>query len=176
METLTRTCSVVGCDRVKSTKGFCRMHYKRWKRRGSAEDVTPEMRFFSYIEPVTEWDACWIWTGWGSDGYGRFMLGDGAVCAHRWSYEFLRAEIPDDLQIDHLCRNRRCVNPWHLEPVTQRENVLRGVGIAARNALKTHCKWDHEFTEDNTYYRPDRPGSRECRACHQAVQRRAQSK
>jgi hypothetical protein len=175
METLTRTCSVIGCDRESSCKGFCRMHYKRWKRRGSAEDVTPEQRFFSYVEPVAEWDSCWIWTGWGDgSGYGRFGIGSKVESAHRWSYELLRTEIPDGLAIDHLCRNRRCVNPWHLEPVTWQENVLRGEGIAAQNARKTHCKSGHEFTEDNTYYRPDRPGCRECRTCHKAALRRAQ--
>ncbi|MFJ4990022.1 HNH endonuclease [Streptomyces sp. NPDC088732] len=110
-------------------------------------------------------ETCWLWTAHVLDtGYGQFRDEHGRlVRAHRWSYEQLRAEIPDGLVLDHTCRNRRCVNPWHLDPVTSRTNTLRGEGTAARNATKKRCLHGHAFTPENTYVRPN--GWRECRAC-----------
>src|SRR6266496_2265386 len=88
-------------------------------------------RFWAKVDRSGGSRACWLWTGkTGRDGYGRIGLGGrGAlvrVRAHRFAYELLIGPIPDGLQIDHLCRVRHCVNPAHLEPVTQRENILRG--------------------------------------------------
>ena len=100
-----------------------------------------------------------------SAGYGVFSIGRfGRIYAHRWSYEHHVAPIPEGLVIDHLCRTPLCVNPDHLEPVTQRVNVHRGVSLAASYAEATHCVNGHEFTEANTYRRPDN-GSRCCRRC-----------
>ena len=102
-------------------------------------------------------------------GYGCFNDGTRLTGAHRFAYELLVGPIPSDLHIDHLCRNPSCVNAagGHLEPVTQRENTLRGTGPAAVNATLTHCKNGHEFTEENTYIKTGRNGKkmRECRAC-----------
>ncbi|MGO3650436.1 HNH endonuclease signature motif containing protein [Agrococcus casei] len=82
--------------------------------------------------------------------------------AHRFAYADSRGAIPEGLEIDHLCRNRSCVNPKHLEAVSKRENLARGYAVPAINARKTHCKRGHEFTAENTY----RWGSsRICRAC-----------
>ena len=95
--------------------------------------------------------SCWIWTGGkDSSGYGSFKVGGRRVGVHRWSFEYHVGEIPPGLQLDHICRNRACVNPAHLEPVTSRVNTLRGTGRAARQARQTHCKRGHEFTETNT--------------------------
>ena len=109
--------------------------------------------------------ACWEWVGYGSDGYGHAWYEGKKWTAHRLMWTVLVGEIPEGLQVDHLCRNRRCVNPDHLEPVTQQENIRRGMTgkLNHRNTAKTHCKRGHEFTPDNTYIRPN--GARNCRAC-----------
>ena len=116
--------------------------------------------------------GCWEWQGHRSrTGYARTSVGSRkGVEAHRVVYERLRGQIPDGLVLDHLCRVRHCVNPDHLEPVTFAENVLRGEGISAINARKTHCKNGHEFTEANTHRLAD--GKRVCRACNREAQRR----
>lgn len=133
--------------------------------------MTPEERFWPKVNRKDD-DSCWEWTGWRSrNGYGRLRLTKHTeVAAHRFSYELLVGPIPEGLQIDHLCRNRSCVNPAHLEPVTCQENLLRGLTIAARNAAKTHCPRGHSYSGENLYRKPN--GGRECRACMTArVQR-----
>lgn len=109
--------------------------------------------------------GCWIWIGPpDSHGYGYVKMPDDyRKPAHRHVYETLVGPVDDGLVLDHLCRNRICVNPEHLEPVTHRENVLRGVGASARNAAKTHCVHGHPYTPENTYI--NFRGSRECRIC-----------
>lgn len=110
--------------------------------------------------------GCWEWqAGKATAGYGTFWTGDRFMSAHRYAFELYVGPIPVDLQLDHLCRNRGCVNPNHLEPVTARENALRGEGPTAVNARRNECVNGHPFDEGNTYQRPaSRPG-RECRAC-----------
>lgn len=110
---------------------------------------------------------CWIYAGYKApSGYGQVYINSrkGPVMAHRLVYETLVGEIPEGLQLDHLCRNRACVNPDHLEPVTQKVNILRGESPFALNAQRTHCVNGHELTSDNTYHRKDR-STRECKAC-----------
>lgn len=110
---------------------------------------------------IVQSDNCWLWTGAVSvQGYGIFMSNQ---MAHRYSYELFRETIPEGLVIDHLCRNKKCVNPDHLEPVTNKINILRGIAPSANNARKTHCKQGHEFTPDNTIIRGE---NRQCRECH----------
>lgn len=115
-------------------------------------------------DPVT---GCWNWTAAvdPQTGYGKFHVAPGEIAnAHRYAYLLLAGNVPDDLTLDHLCRNRACVNPAHLEPVERGENVRRGDGIPAMNARKTHCIRGHEFTAENTYRNPT-TGQRGCRTC-----------
>lgn len=90
-----------------------------------------------------ELGPCWVWTANHTakppTGYGRFHVGKQAILAHRWSYEYFVGSIPKDLVIDHLCRNRSCVRPDHLDPVTYQENCLRGEAPAAKMAKRSHC-------------------------------------
>ncbi len=126
-------------------------------------------RFWSKVNKT---ESCWLWTASiNPEGYGKFWVaGKGRLRAHRVAYELVVGPIPEGLQIDHLCRVRHCVNPSHLEPVTHRENLLRGIGIPAVNAKKTHCLRGHPFSGDNLYIEPK--GGRRCRECRRAVDRR----
>jgi hypothetical protein len=109
---------------------------------------------------------CWTWTGGRqSAGYGHYSLGRRGLktLAHRFAYELLVGPIPEGRQIDHLCRNHLCVNPDHMEPVTQRTNILRGTSPAAAHARVQTCPSGHPYDEANTCHRSN--GRRSCRTC-----------
>lgn len=116
-------------------------------------------RFFAMIDS----GECWEWSGQRVNGYGRFQLNDRNRTAHQVAYELFVGPIPEGLEIDHLCRNRACVNPTHMELVTHRENVLRGETIAARNFYGTECVNGHPWSPETTGRRHD--GGRFCRPC-----------
>ncbi len=136
------------------------------------------------IERILEWvtpepnSGCWLWTGsLGGNGYARLSINRKMVAAHRAAYEFVKGPIPDGLELDHLCRVRSCVNPDHLEPVTHRENAIRGLApgqLAARNKAITHCPKGHPYAGGNLYITPS--GCRNCVACNRAATRKWRAK
>lgn len=138
------------------------------KKRGRAMrkiiiDTIRENRF--HTKYTIRDDGCWEWTGFiNKDGYGTFnQAGRKSILAHRWSYVLHNSEIPEGMAIDHLCRNRNCVNPEHLEPVSWKENLARGFNA---KRLKTHCPQGHEYNEENTYtINSERGQHRMCRVC-----------
>lgn len=115
---------------------------------------------------VNRGPGCWVWAaGKTSQGYAQFWDGSRQVKGHRFAYEAYVGPIPEGLTLDHRCRNRACVNPAHLEPVSQGENVRRGAAAGTfgkANRAKTHCPHGHPYDEANTrLYR----GLRHCRTC-----------
>lgn len=125
--------------------------------------------------------GCWLWTafindnGYGKIGYGRCPEGKGSIefPAHRSMYEYTHGPIPKELTVDHLCRVRCCVNPEHLEIVSNKVNILRGTGPTALNAVKTHCPQGHSYSGSNLWIRKT---GRYCRACCKAYKRAYRAK
>lgn len=132
--------------------------------------TSTEERFFAKVDKNAP-NGCWLWTASRfAAGYGQFRYSpqkNGR--AHSWSYEHFKGPIPEGLQIDHLCKNKLCVNPDHLEAVTAMVNVHRSNNACAVNARKTHCPQGHAYSLENTYVDP--AGRRICRACSTAAKR-----
>ena len=127
------------------------------------ERIPLEKRFW---EKVAKTQDCWFWIGakkGRSGAYGCIRVNRRGVYAHRVAYELIVGKIPEGMQLDHLCRNTLCVNPKHLEPVTNKENILRGIGPTSENAKMTRCRRGHDFSPENTYI--GKSGSRQCNAC-----------
>lgn len=171
-------CSVAGCERNAYSGGLCAMHYKRLRAQGDAGEAAArflhgsiEERFDALVnkqgavpDHAPHLGPCWEFTRKpNSDGYAKLTVGDRGIPLHRWAYEYFVGPIPEGLQLDHLCRVRHCVNPEHLEPVTNQVNGLRGEGFAAKQARQTHCKRGHLLEGDNL--KPDKLGRRICKAC-----------
>jgi hypothetical protein len=146
--------------------------------------MDPRIRFWAKVNkngpiPANRPDlgSCWIWLGSKNhDGYGRFNLDRcKRPLAHVFAYEDVFGPVPEGLELDHLCRVHQCCNPHHVEPVTRRENLLRGNTVTAENAAKTHCPRGHPYDLVNTSWRePKRPGNappRACITCRRTAQR-----
>ncbi|KKL88363.1 hypothetical protein LCGC14_1925460 [marine sediment metagenome] len=165
-----KRCTIIGCTKRRYGRTMCAMHWARWRRHGDPKIVLHlhnptrkerQAEFFNRIGKSKGGFHCWDWLGAkNNNGYGRF----GHEYAHRYSYTNFVGIIPARLQIDHLCRNRSCVNPYHLEVVTPLENWRRGTSHSANNARKTHCSKGHAFTPENTYFKGGRSW-RTCRIC-----------
>jgi len=153
---------------------LCHQEYQRqWAQKHGLSGRTVEQRFWQKVKQLP--GGCWEWMGTIlATGYGQFVIKRKPFMAHRVSYEMLIGPIGEGLYIDHLCRNPRCVNPSHLEPVTPRENVMRGETIVARFAKKTHCPKGHPYDAENTYR--IKTGGRACRACMRERCRRRREK
>jgi len=175
------TCTVPECDRPVRYKALCNAHYLRKMRHGDplGSGRKPRLtreRFESKV--ILAESGCWEWSGahFQATGYAIFNLpseSDGRWrprTAHRVSYELFVGSIPDGLVIDHLCHNRGCVNPAHLEAVTQQVNVLRGEAPSATSARTNICLKGHELTPENTYTKPG-TNRRQCRICLRAYWR-----
>lgn len=131
-------------------------------------------KFWSKVD-IKSPEECWFRDcAIGPTGYSRWFFKGKVSDSHRAAYELYVGEIPPLFQIDHLCRVRACVNPYHLDAVTQRTNLLRGFGASGKNARKTHCPRGHPLEGDNLKLRYKSGGRiwRECRMCDNARQRR----
>lgn len=170
-----RVCDVEGCGQVHYAKGLCNKHYLRLKNSGVLDDrrrPTLAEAVEAHVDkngPIPtdrpELGACWLWLAFveKTTGYGALGYGGKQYSAHRASYEAWKGPIPEGLQIDHLCRNRACVNPDHLEAVTNRVNTLRGENPMIRVRRSGACSRGHEFNAKNTRGYPD--GRYHCRVC-----------
>ena len=170
------TCVAAGCVRPARIKALCNAHYLRKRRYGDPLGSAPKRTMLERFESkiVRRESGCWEWSGahFQTTGYAIFNVPspkDGRwrpATAHRIGYQLFVGPIPDGLNIDHLCRNRGCVNPAHLEPVQQRTNMLRGDAPSAISVRTNRCQRGHEFTPQNTHVRiRNGKPKRDCREC-----------
>jgi len=138
---------------------------------------TLQERLESKITPEPN-SGCWLWLGaLNNKGYGQIHVNGKTELAHRKSYEIYVGQIPAGLTLDHLCRVPCCINPAHLEPVSMRENYLRGIGPIVNgdfHRAKTHCRNGHPFSGENLII--ERNGWRSCRTCRRVAWTRSNHK
>jgi hypothetical protein len=168
-------CSIDGCMERQYGRTLCRSHYER-ERHAKRLAHLPRQRLvgvapFERILRRTRVDAagCWVWQASMQGGYGRLNMHGRKVFAHRLAWECRFGPVPDGLELDHLCRNKACCNPDHLEPVTHTANVGRGLN----GVLRTHCARGHELAGANLCVQAG--GRRRCRICQRerSARRRA---
>lgn len=155
-------CVIDDCDGIAPEGSYCLKHLTRWIRYGDASVnkkpgmYGPAAALEARTQKSSDPDGCWIWTGAiDGSGYGTMRIKNKSYSTHRVAYELARGEIPEGLFIDHLCRNRLCVNPSHMEPVTHVENQ--------RRARSEFCERGHPMSGDNL--RVTAAGRRSCREC-----------
>lgn len=139
------------------------MIYLLVKNLVNVDEVTPKT-LSRFWKKVIKRNNCWEWTAYTRNGYGRFKINGNLVTAHHFSYELIHGVIPKEYEVDHLCRNKICVNPDHLEAVIKKENILRGFAPTAINSKKTRCIHGHPLSGDNLGMRDDN-GGRFCKTC-----------
>lgn len=167
-------CGIPDCGKQLHTGGLCGTHVRRAKLgQDMYAPVTSTLpvkeRFLTWVGPMLD-GQCWEWQGSKNNkGYGCFSIENKLMLAHRVAYELFVGPIPEGLTIDHLCRNRICVNTEHLEPVPMRENWARGEANSAVSTRTGECQRGHPFDEANTYNRPN--GKRTCIACRRMKER-----
>ncbi len=172
----TRLCSVEGCEGAHEARGLCSPHYQRLRRTGrigrAKVGLADEERLREKFSVSAS--GCWLWNGpLSSDGYGKFQMRSRSRIAHRAAYEIIVGPIPAGLELDHLCRVRHCVNPEHLEPVTQAENTRRSDIPWMVVKRSGRCKNGHLLAETGI---KRRRGDRQhiiCGECHRAYSRKA---
>lgn len=131
-------------------------------------------KFWSRVDKSPAHLGCWLWTGYVTQsGYGQLTVNTIQFYAHRFAWLLRHGSLPDSqLELDHICRNRRCVNPEHLRVLTQRENTMLGVCPMAINARKTHCPQGHPLSPNNTFSNGPRRNWRRCLECKKAHEKR----
>lgn len=161
-----RTCSIEGCENPLWARGWCSKHYTRWRRHGDPLAARGRKRRPASERLVGKYrvdaDGCWRWTGAiSTNGYGRIQVDGECGYAHRVSYEAHVGPIPPDMTIDHLCFEKTCIRPDHLQPVSNTENIRRYAQTI------THCPQGHPYSTVNTYLYWDKQGRphRICRTC-----------
>lgn len=185
-------CSEPQCPDPVCARGLCLHHYRRWCR-ANPEEVQTHLRFpenllrrLRFDPPTSMLTGCITFTGCTVDGYGTISVAGKMQKAHRMAWELARGPVPEGLELDHLCHgaddscpggascpHRACCNPGHMEPVTKRENGVRGRRNVEKLA-RTHCLNGHEWTEENTYRWSD--GARRCRLCQREASARWRAK
>lgn len=168
MNSKTRVCSVPDCGKLVNARGWCSNHYQKWRAYGDplGSAIGPTFAERVWRNTIRTETGCWEWIanrnpgGYGIMHVGSRSTGRGMRFAHRVVYEMFVEPIPEGLEIDHLCRNRACCNPAHLEPVTNRENQRRAPNSPMN---RTHCPSGHPYDEANTYWYD---GRRYCKACN----------
>lgn len=163
-------CSIDGCESRQHARRMCQKHYKRTRQYGDPQMTRMERDPLKRLRDRTlpDENGCWVWQGrLQPDGYARVHIRGVSTPVHRWSYEHFVGPIPAGLVIDHLCRNRACCNPAHLEAVVQRTNVMRApTALPTINAAKTHCIRGHELAGRNLVItRNGIHPARQCRTC-----------